>query len=434
VTFPRHRVYGGGGAAVARQGATVAQGKHLVDMGGRFRPLSITFFSQVWGVRHDAARYLQNAQTAAGYGVHAPRILGEVGGSSWADRVINPLESTYETDLSAAIDTNWSLGMRTILTIFGGGCIDGNRQQDVDLTVGKVINVVQPRLDRILAIEIANEDNFPGSPDDMKRVARLLRSALPSVVLMPCSLGNLEPTEPMVAPDMCNAQNLHQERQPGDLDWRQARQLYGYHYGYPCGALEPMGVALMQHEDLNDPVRYAFCRAVGLLYGFQVFTLHTGPGVRTGGAYDVNMGRASNFYDVCGPITPTWGDLAASAAMLNTIETIVPLDVADWIKTSQHGRDPFADNFLFADAIWSDEGEDHGVSRSYLAYSGNAFCCLSYGVKHYANLIARASITATIYDIRHGTESPFVVGNGGSYRLPGDAAADPGYIIVGQRG
>jgi hypothetical protein len=112
----------------------------------------------------------------------------------------------------------------------------------------------------------------------------------------------------------------------------------------------------------------------------------------------------------------------------------VPLDVADWVKTSQHGSDPFADNFLHADAIWSDEGQDHGVSRNYLAYSGNAFCCLSYGVKHYANLIARAPITATLYDVRAGTEAPFVLGAGGSYRLAGNDNADPAYIIVGQRG
>ena len=276
---------GGGGGLGRRTGAVVANGTYLQDEQGLFRPLGLTFFSLVWGVRHDFDRYKRNAQWAADHGVHAPRLLGEVGGSSWADRVIDPRLATYEDDLAMALDLNASLGMRTILSIFGGGCV--STQPEVDLTVDKVVNVVGPRLDQVLMLEIANEDNFPGSPDDMKRVARRIRSALPSVVLAPCSLADLAKTAQFCAADMCNEQNLHQERQPGDLNWRQARQLWdtgSASYGIPCAALEPMGVLLMQGEDLDDPVRLAFCWAVGLFQGFQTWVLHSGPGVRTGGS------------------------------------------------------------------------------------------------------------------------------------------------------
>jgi hypothetical protein len=416
---------GGGGAGLGpRSGAVVANGKALQDEQGLFRPLGLTFFSEIWGMRHDEARYTQNAQWAAAHGVHAPRILGEVGGSSWADRVIDPRVSSYETDLAAALDLNASLGMRTILTIFGGGCVDGNRQQEVDLTVGKVINVVGPRLDRVLCLEIANEDNFPGSVDDMNRVARTLRSALPSVVLAPCGYDDLQKTAPFQGADRCNLQNVHQERTQGDRNWRQARQLWDVgEWAIPCAALEPMGVDLCQGQDLNDPVRLAFCWAVGLLRGFPIWVLHSGPGVRTGGSYDVNMGRASNFYDID-------ADLAPCADRLNYMQSIVPADVAVWAKTSQRGRDPWADNFLYADAIWSDEGEDHGVSRNYVAYSGDRFCCLSFGVLHYAELIARRHISATIYDVRGGQDT-IAVPAGGRVRLEGNGNADPGYVLVG---
>jgi hypothetical protein len=414
----------GGGGLGPRTGAVIANGKYLQDEQGLFRPLGLTFFSLIWGVRHDADRYRANAEWAAAHGVHAPRILGEVGGSSWADRVIDPRLDTYEGDLAQALALNASLGMRTILSIFGGGCVDS--QGDVDRTVEKVINVVGARRDQVLMLEIANEDNFPGSNEDMARVARRIRSALPSVVLAPCAL-DLETTAQWCAPDMCNEQNLHQERQPGDLNWRQARQLWdtgSASYSLPCAALEPMGVLLMQGEDLNDPVRLAFCWAVGCFQGYQTWVLHSGPGVRTGGQYDVNMGRASNFYDIDTVLGPC-------AAMLLHMQTIVPLDVANWVKTSQRGRDPWPDNFLYADMIWSDEGSDHGVSRNYVAYGGGQFCCLTYGVKHYVELLAKRTITATLHDLRSGTATPITIPAGGRHRLAGNAEADFGYVLVG---
>jgi hypothetical protein len=415
-----HRRLTGGGLG-ARTGAVIANGKYLQDEEGIFRPLGLTFFSEVWGVRHDFNRYKANAEWASDHGVHAPRILGEVGGSSWADRVIDPRLETYKDDLALALDLNASLNMRTILSIFGGGCVTASR--DVDLTVDKVIDVIRPRLDLILTLEIANEDNFPGSPEDMTRIARKIRSALPSIVLAPCSLGDLQKTEQFCGADKCNEQNLHQERQPGDLNWRQARQLWGYNYPIPCAALEPMGVELKQGEDLNDPTRLAFCWAVGMFSGFQTWVLHSGPGVRTGGQYDVNMGRASNFYDIDAILAPC-------AAKLLEMQTIIPIDVANWVKTSQRGADPWPDNFLYADAIWSD-GPDHGVSRNYVAYGGGQFCCLSYGVRNYAELIARKNITATLFDVRNGTAQPITIPNGGRYRLAGNDAADFGYVLVG---
>jgi hypothetical protein len=415
---------GGSGAGLGpRTGAVIADGKAYLDEQGHLRPLGLTFFSEVWGVRHDFNRYKANAQWAAEHGVHAPRILGEVGGSSWADRVIDPRLDTYEDDLALALDLNASLSMRTIHSIFGGGTITD--WAGIELTVRKVINVVGARLDAVLCLEIANEDNFPGSDEDLQRVARMIRQALPSVVLAPCSLGDLQKTSVFLGSDRCNMQNLHQERQPGDLNWRQARQLWDVgQWSVPCGALEPMGVELKQGEDLNDPVRLAFCWAVGLFQGFQCWVLHSGPGVRTGGAYDVNMGRASNFYDIDAV-------LGAAAAGLLAMQALVPPDVAYWQKTSQRGRDPWPDNFLYADAIWSDEGEDHGVSRNYVAYGGGQFCCLTIGVKHYVELIATREIHATLYDLRNGTETPIAIPNGGRWRLPSNAEADFGYVLVG---
>jgi hypothetical protein len=416
-------ILGGGAGLGPRTGAVVAAQKSLEDMQGRLRPLGLTFFSLVWGVRHEYERYRRNAQWAADHGVHAPRMLGEVGGSSWADRVIDPRLETYAGDLAMALDLNAALGMRTILSIFGGGTITD--QAGVDLTVEKVIAVCAPRLDQILMLEIANEDNFPGSADDMKRVARRIRSALPSVVLAPCSLGDLAKTAAFCAPEMCNEQNLHQERQPGDLNWRQARQLWDVGaWSIPCAALEPMGVELKQGEDLNDPVRLAFCWAVGLFQGFQTWVLHSGPGVRTGGQYDLNMGRAANFYDI-DPV------LGPCAAMLLEMQALIPADVAYWVKTSQRGREPWPDNFLYADAIWSDEGEDHGVSRNYVAYGGGQFCCLSYGVKHWAELIAKKALEATFIDLRSGTRTPISIPAGGRVRLAGNAEADAGYVVIG---
>ena len=151
--------------------------------------------------------------------------------------------------------------------------------------------MVGPRLDQILNLEIANEDNFPGSNDDMARVARRIRSALPSVVLAPCAL-DLETTAQWCAPDKCNEQNLHQERQPGDLNWRQARQLWDTgHWPIPCAALEPMGVDLLPRARTST-IRYGSPSVgpSGCCKDSKRGYCIPGPGVRTGGQYDREHG------------------------------------------------------------------------------------------------------------------------------------------------
>src|SRR5262249_11369591 len=180
---------------------------------------------------------------------------------------------------------------------------------------GKVIDAIGPRLEHILLVEISNEDNFAGSDDEFRLVARRLRAAFPSLVISTNS-DDLARTSRFLAPDGCNAMNLHSDRSVGDLGWRTARQLWGISYPCPLVALEPPGMHLGQGQDVNDPVRLAFIRAVGLLSGFQAFVLHSGPGVRGGGAYDKRYGRATNFYDLA--------DLRDGFAALQAVDAIIP--------------------------------------------------------------------------------------------------------------
>jgi hypothetical protein len=421
LTLPKARVFGAASVRSSRAGALRVSGRYLVDDAGPWRPLGATFFWLPWGVVHDPARTEANVIHLAEQGIDFVRILGEVGGESWEDRSIDPRDPGYEAALAGAIDMAAAHGLKVMLTIFGGGT-----GAPVDLTVDKVLNVIGPRRTALALLELSNEDNWPGTVDDLRRIARRIRAALPDVVLLPHSpdSGELAETAAYLAPDGCNALTMHPERQVGDAGWRVVRQTWGQSFPCPLVAGEPAGMHLGQGEDVNDPIRLACMRAVGLLTGFQAFVLHTGPGVRGGGSWDGRYGRAANFYDL--------PDLPAAVTALRAVESIVPLDAANWRKTSQHGREPFADNPLPADAIWSDDGETHGVSRQFVAYSGGQIVALILGVNGYSETIAHLGVQGTVHALHTGEVFDISIPAGGRYRFAGDPDANAAYIFVGR--
>ena len=403
------------------EGIVQVVSRQFADDRGFFSPLGTTFFPLACPDIPDET--IVNEITLTG-DVDYLRALGEVGGSSWADRTIDPRRGDYETVLAHRFDITWDLGKRIFFSCFGGGVIG---QSAIDMAVNRMLNVLRPRQHMLQCVEIANEDNFPGNDVDLRRVARMITAALPGVPLAPHSGDtNFVPAEEDIARflDVCNMLSLHLDRTDGDQGWRVARQTWGINNSCAHAQGEPAGIYLKQNEDVHDATRMAFMWGVGILNAFTSFVIHTGAGVRLGGSYDQGMGRPSSFAQM--PDYPQW------VAKCRQMAVLMPDGVCNWVKTSQRGTDPWPDNFLWADSIWSD-GFDHGCSRNYVAYSGQQFICLCFGVKQWVELIAKQTVSGDIYGIHDGSVGPFRIEGGSRLRLGGNANADGAYVLVGTR-
>jgi hypothetical protein len=408
------------GAQPSRAGNVRLDARQFADDGGIWPPLGDTLFTIVWMAGHDVDMLDRELSLTQGEFVRA---LGEVGGTSWEDRTIDPRDADYSANLALALEAAWAHGKRVFLTIFGGGVLAAN---ELDAAVDRILAVCVPRQRMLQAVEIANEDNFVGTPDDLRRLARKISAALPGVPLMPHSgdVNSENLADIAVYLDVCNALNAHLDRTPGDKDWRQVRQTWGINN--PCAHTqgEPSGIHLHQNQDIKDPVRMAFMWLVGCLNAFTGFVIHSGAGVRSGGSYDRGMGRPASFAD------PEMADYPAYVAKCRELVALLPAGVCNWQKTSQRGTSPWADNFLWSDAIWSD-GADHGVSRNYVAYSGDKFVALTFGVLNVAQMLNTRHLVADIHDAYSGAVTPLDVAAGVGFKLAGNAETDAAYVIVG---
>lgn len=407
-----------------RVGLVRADGRKFVDDTGAFFPLGASLFWALWGWKHDRARTEQNLQLLMEYGFDYIRIFGEVGGSSWADRTIDPRDSDYESLLADLLDTLYNTyGMRAELTVFAGGT-----SAPVDLVVNKVLNVIRARPHTILSLEAANEafQNFPDH-DLLRSVVRELRSfgglvasSSQEAWLATGALDN----------DITNTFTLHTDRGVGDGDWRKVRQPWdAKEFRVPGSNNEPPGPQ-SSVSMLTDPLRLVMLRAVGILCGMAGFVLHTGAGVRGGGAADLGTGkdylpRKANIWE--------YGEqLDTLVSPLRSLDALIPENVPNWTKTRHH----WDDHPLRCDEIWPDPGFDHGVVRAHAAYAGGQFIVMPIGVKHYANLIAKDACRIKVTDPLTGNlvdEQTLTAGE--VYQLAGadDPNASAAYIITGER-
>jgi hypothetical protein len=313
------------------------------------------------------------------------------------------------------LDICWAQGKRVMLTIFASGMIPANRLDDV---VNIIIAACQPRQHALQLIEIANEDNFTGSDDDLKRLVHKIATGLPGIPIAPHSgaMGQFD--------GVCNAHSEHFERTDGDKGWRVSRQPFDTNLQVGGAQGEPAGIHLHQNEDVHDAVRMAFMWLVGVVSRFGAFVVHTGAGVRSGGQYDLNMGRPASFAD------PQMADYPAHMAKCRELVSLLPEGVGNWTRTSQSGTSPRPDNFLWSDAIWSD-GADHGVSRCYVNYAGGRFVSLVFGVLNYANMKNSRAIQADLYDAYSGQKTHLDVPAGQGFKLDGNPDTNAAYILIG---
>lgn len=382
---------GGSGSKAPRAGRVRAAGRLHVDDNGVFEPLGTTFFPFYWGWKNDRGRTQANAEYVAPWADHK-RVFGEVGGTSWEDRVIDPRDADYVDTWRNILDYLWGgLNVRVMFTVFGGGT-----GADPDMVIGKVIEIFRGREDAILCAEMCNEGNGIDRATQ-RRLAQRLQAAFPGMLISTTS----DVMEPYTLDlDIASTGETHTERQQGDEDWRQVRQgceLMGV--PEPKGGSEPPGPQSSVAE-LWDPLRLASLRRVHDFSGTTRWVLHMGAGIRFGGQADLNRGRKSNFWEYDEPGLPS--TLKEIVAAVRASDGLMSADCANWQPMKGH----WADTRVVADMIWSDNAAafDHGCVRVYGSYTGDQFVDMAFGIRRYVNLTFKfGAWNLKLYDMLDGS-------------------------------
>lgn len=404
------------------KGVTNADGRRWRAQGGSYFPFGASLFWAPWGWQNDRARTQKNLEYAASRH-HYTRNLFEVGGSSWSDRVIDPMVAGYVDNLKSLLDAAYgTYGLKTLGTIFGGGT-----GADPNVVTDKVIEAVLGREEAIQYFEVANEafQNFTDR-DLLRRLARKMRDAFPMLLVATSSPNVFASPADFDLDGPANAFTMHPERQRGDDDWRQGRQLVdAWTNPFAGDANEPGGFE-SSVEVLTDALRLTVQRLVGITSGCASVVFHCGAGIRGGGAADLARGRKSNLWEY----GAAYDDVVQ---MSERAAALIPQEAPNWRTFKGH----WVDTRLFADMIWVDDPNfDHGCVRVYGSYSDAQWVANVFGVKRFVNLTQKAgAYRVKAYDVATGQLAmDRQVANDETFKLDGDPnGTSKAYVIIGTR-
>ena len=151
----------------------------LVDDGGPFLGLGVSYFTALWRCRHDRARLESDLRFLSEQGFNYYRMLSMVGWhGAWDGLEIAPVAFTNRTgkridawpdywrQLTDLIDLAYDrYGMRTQITIFADAQLMPNKQDRIEHMRRVLADVVRGREQKIILLEVANEawqNGFPG--------------------------------------------------------------------------------------------------------------------------------------------------------------------------------------------------------------------------------------------------------------------------------
>jgi hypothetical protein len=339
-----------------RTGRVTLDRKLWRDDGGPWNPRGISFFTWPWGLQHEPDRYRENIAWFARHGFDFYRTWGKVGGGSWADR-----EFSVEREpdaMARAIDVAYDeFGLRTDVALIADN-YDGRHPL---AAAHALIDVIRPRLEAVICVEAANEDNMPDESTNLRRVCDALRSAFPTLPVVARSVATDFDAWPYA-----NVVSIHTDRHPPPE--RQIRQHWdGQGLRRPVGSFEPPG-PWSSVGTMDEPMHLACASAACSIMGTGLYVFHAGAGIRTGGQWDRDRGLPPNFWD------QERGDAQASAVI--TARALLPGDIVSWRRINGH----WPGHPLPARWVWSD-GWPEGVSRIYAADNGAEFYCAVLAVK-----------------------------------------------------
>lgn len=371
----------------ARAGQVRIDRRAVADAGGPFNALGATLFWGAWGYKFERERLERNLSALSAAGVDYVRVLGSVGGTSWADRETNPSWDDYDAIIAGVTDLVYDrYGMRVQWTVFGGAPFTPPGAARTSL-VDRFARMARGREHKIFAFEIANEGSNNGFPDDadgigeLRRLGRRLNRQTPVLVALsdPSSTTLCE----LYAGSGADVMTLHYPRsfgstgplQPIRRVWSARNHAAGCRGKMPSAVFnnEPIGPESSVQQD-DDPGRLVAAYVMTFLAGNAAYVLHTGPGIRGGGKADVTseLRRHAHFDEL-----PTFAEIAAG---LKAAKKYLPAGLANWPR---HGPD-------------SPKAPVSGFDGLYSASSGREFVALAIGLDRPVDIVAKVSAAVDI--------------------------------------
>jgi hypothetical protein len=110
-------------------------------------------------IDHEYSRAVANLAWLQPRGVQFLRCFGEVGGATWADRVIDPRTEGWLAQIRNSMILAKDSGLRIMWTLFAGGVLTHEREWS-DAT-DRFIDAARPYVNTVQLVEIKNESNGP---------------------------------------------------------------------------------------------------------------------------------------------------------------------------------------------------------------------------------------------------------------------------------
>jgi hypothetical protein len=402
--------------AAAGNGVVRLEGRALADDDGPFLALGATLFWALWGEAHAPDVLDANLRWLAERGVDYVRVLGMVGAESWADRRIDPAAPDYWRSVDGLVARATRHGLRLQVTLFADAQVmmpdRAARLRFVDAWAERV----NARPDRFVLVEIANEawQNGLRDVDELRALGARLQDRTHVLVALSSPVGD-GPFSPcaMYAGARADLATMHYDRDVKTMGpWGPVWQPWHWpgRFDAECrGRLptavnnEPIGPQSSVEQDAN-PTRLVMAYVTTFVAGNAAYVVHTGAGVRGGGASDRDAGRAANLWDVPG--------LDRALAGMAAAKRYLPSDLATWSR-----REP-GDAALpvggLADALAAGS-----LAGAFAATSGSRFIVVLLGLVHPVEIQARR---ACALDVRMPGDGSVAA----RHELAADAAVEIG--------
>ena len=374
-------------------GLVRAEGRAVADAAGPFNALGATLFWGAWAYKHDRPRLERNLETLRASGIDYVRVLGSVGGTSWEDRQTDPRWSDYDAIIAGMTDLAYDqYGLRVQWTLFGGAPFTPSGSAREAL-VDRFASLAQGREHKIFAFEVANEawqNGFagPAGLSELRSLGKRLNDK--TSVLVALSSPTSRTACATYAGSGADAMTMHYERGFGsEGPLRPLQRPWSFPAGYDracAGQLpsivfnnEPIGPESSVQQD-DSPSRIAAGFVMTFLAGNAAYVLHSGPGIRGGGAADVSskLRRHAHFDEL-----PSFKPIAAA---LGAARKYLPPGLANWTR-----HEPNAPTAPL-----------QGFNRLYSASRGSEFVALAIGIDTPITLRSNVDVSIDVRQIATG--------------------------------
>lgn len=438
----------------ARTGIVRSNYKVVLDDGGEFHPLGLTWFPGLYMLKYERPRLMAHLKWFATKRFDYLRSLAEC---DWVGRDWGPYWPDYDVLLQEYTDLVYDHGMRVEWTIVGGRQYDQNGvRRFVPATLAKrVSDALRDRAHKVMHYECANEwarlDKV--SMEDLVKMGTVLSMSSPNLASLSCPQGEREHQathEQLISEDKveefsgysdmisatkqagCKAFTLHPRRSSHDSGWSHVRQGYDFKdFPGPTWNNEPEGPQ-SSVVSMTNTLQLTCTRLLGIMCGGAGYVLHVGQGVT--GTASPAYGRPENMWEVV--------SIDEIMAAVRGCDDLMPQGVENW-RVVNNGR---SDHPLQLDPVtgfWESGIHDRApaVNKNYAALAPNGvdFVVMLIGCKSAGTVgpvpggkPRRLCYVRVIHPVTKEVITEQHLTTGEMLQVPGRGDSMAGYVVQGR--